>query len=422
MKTWITYLVATFMGLATTLLLGQFDAYISFIQGFSSLVIQFGGFILFPIVLITVTAGIASLRKDKMGGRLTAATFIWTVLSSLLLSLLGVGLFYIMPISFPASSSAGAGTSAVITYIETSIDLLKEAFAPINPFYSLAATQNFLAPIVFIALLFGYFLKPSSDVLRPAYVTINSFSEVMYKLSRAFTLYGFAFVYVVSASFFATLQDEATVFVAPNFVIILITLSLVAILGLLPLLFGITTGFHENPYKILYRSLAAALAGLFSANIFFATPINFSLSRMNVGVQKRVSSTAISLTTIFARGGSAMVASFTISSLIYATTGAAPTVTLSIFIALTASFVSFFSSFFLGFEVFFITYFTLKLLSIDLQTVEMSLVGLLPLLCGLGTMIDVIIGALTSATANIWVLHREKGLSQLVHVPYKNMI
>jgi Na+/H+-dicarboxylate symporter len=422
MKTWITYLVAIFMGLATTLLLGQFDTYIIFIQSFSSLVIQFGGFVLFPIVLITFTSGIASLRKDGMGGRLAASTFVWTILSSLVLSLAGVALFSLFPISFPASSSAGASTGAVIEYIETSIEVMKQALIPVNPFYSMAASQNFLAPIVFIAFLFGYFLKPSSDVLKPAYVTVNSFSEVMYKISRAYALFGFAFVYIITASFFAVLQDEATVFVAPSFVLALIAITLIAILGILPLIFAITTGFKENPYKIIYRSLAAAIAGLFSGNIFFATPINFSLSRMNLGVQKRVSSTSISLTTIFARGGSAMVASFTIASLLYATTGVAPSISLSIFIALCTAFVSFFSSMFLGFEVFFITYFTLKILAIDLHTAEMSLVGILPLLCGLGTMIDVLIGSFTSATANIWILHKEKGLSQLVHVPYDNML
>lgn len=422
MKTWITYLVATFLGLATTLLLGQFDTYILFIQSFSSFIIQFGGFILFPIVLITFTSGIASLRKDKMGGRLFASTFVWTILSSLLLSFLGIFLFSIFPISFPASSSAGAGTSAVIKYIETSISVVKEAFSPVNPFYTLAASQNLLAPIVFIAFLFGYFLKPSSDVLRPAYVTVNSFSEVMFKLSRAYALYGFALVYIASASFFAVLQDEATIFVAPSFVLALIILSLTAILLILPLFFAITTGFKENPYKIIYRSLAALLAGLFSANIFFATPINFSLSRMNLGVQKRVSSTSISITTIVSRGGSSMIASFTIASLIYATTGNIPSLSLSLFIALCSTFVSFFSSFFLGFEVFFITYFTLKMLSIDLKTAEMSLVGILPLLCGLGTMIDVLIGSFTSATTNIWILQKEKGLSQLVNVPYENML
>jgi len=422
MKTWITYLVATFMGLATTLLLGHFDSYITFIQSFSTLLIQFGGFVLFPIVLITFTSGIASLRKNGMGGRLAASTFVWTVLSTLLLSFVGVFLFFLMPVSFPVTSSAGAGTSAVIEYIKTSFSLIKDVFEPVNPFYSITATQNFLLPIVLVAFLFGYFLKPSSDIIKPAYVTVNSFSEVMYKICRSYTIYGFAFVYVLAAAFFATLQDEATIFVAPKFFFTIIGVSFFTIFIILPLLFVIIIGFKENPYKILYRTMGASIAGLFSANIFFATPINFSLSRMNLGVQKRVSSTSISLTTIFARGGSALIASFTTSSLIFAATNQMPTINLLVFIALVSAFISFICSAFLGFEVFFIIYFSLKLLNIDLFNAEMTVVGLIPLLCGLGTMLDVIIGALGSAVSNIWILHKEKGLSQLVQVPYKHML
>ncbi|MGD1816851.1 MAG: cation:dicarboxylate symporter family transporter [Pleomorphochaeta sp.] len=422
MKTWITYLVATFMGLATTLLLGQFEAYTTFIQTLSSILIQFGGFVLFPIVLISFASGVASLRKDNMGLRLAASSIVWTVLSTLILSFVGILLFSIFPVVFPASSSAGAGTSAVIEYIETSFSLIKDVFRPINPFYSISSAQNFLLPIVVIAFLFGYFLKPSSDIIRPAYVTVNSFSEVMYKICRSYTILGFALVYIVSASFFATLQDEATIFVAPTFVLNILIIAVLAIFVVIPLLFGIITSFKENPYKILYRTLGASIAGLFSANIFFATPITLSLTRMNLGVQKRTSSTAIPLATIFARGGSAMIASFTIASLIYATTNTIPEFSLLVFIALVSTFISFISSMFLGFEVFFIVYFTLKLLAIDLHTAEMSIVGLIPFLCGIGTMIDVIISAFAAAISNIWILHKEKGLSQLVHVPYKNMI
>lgn len=422
MKTWITYLVATFMGLATTLLLGHFEAYITFIQSFSTLLIQFGGFVLFPIVLITFTSGIASLRKNGMGGRLATSNFVWTILSTLFLSLVGVLLFILMPVSFPVTSSAGAGTSAVIEYIQTSFSLVKDVFKPVNPFYSITATQNFLLPIVLVAFLFGYFLKPSSDIIKPAYVTVNSFSEVMYKICRSYAIYGFAFVYILSAAFFATLQDEATIFVTPRFFFTILEIALIAVFILLPVLFMIVTGFKENPYKVLYRTLGAAIAGLFSANIFFATPINLSLSRMNLGVQKRVSSTSISLSTIFARGGSAFIASYTTASLIYAATNQMPEMNVLLFIALFCAFVSFICSAFLGFEVFFIIYFTLKLLNIDLYNAEMTIVGLVPLLCGLGTMIDVIIGALGAAVSNIWILHREKGLSQLVQVPYKHML
>ncbi len=415
MKTWIIYLVATLMGLATTLLLGQFPAYGTFIQSVSSILVQFGGFVLFPIVFFTFASGIASIRKDKMGGRIASSTIIWTLLPTLILTILGAFVFAILPIAFPASSTAGSGTSAVINFIDTSIKYAKTTLTPVNPFYTLAATQDMIFPVVLISFILGYFLKPTSDVIRPAYVTMNSFSEVMYRISSAFAIYGFALVYFISANFFMALQSDATIFVAPTFLIILLVLFNLSLLGILPLFYGIITKFKSNPYRILYRTLGAHIAALFSGSILFSTPILYSLARKNLGVQKRISSTTITITSMFARGGSAMISVFTILSLIYATTGSLPQIHIIIFIVLCSFFVSLISSVFLGFGVFFITYFTMKLVGIDLATAEMSLVGLLPLLSGLGTLLDSYICTLCSVATGF-------DLETQVEVPYEDML
>lgn len=400
MKTWITYLTATLFGLASTLLLGQFPTYGNLVQSITSVCIQLGGFILIPIVFITFAAAVASLRKDNLGGKMALSTFLWSLLSTIVLSLLGVFLFLLIPTVFPATSTAGSGTSAVVTYIEAIRKSTAIAFKPINPFYTLASAQNLLLPIVLMAWLFGYFLKPSSEMFRPAYVTMNSLSEIMYKMSASFSLFSFAFVYFASASFFAVLQSEGTIFVSAKFALTLIVISLIALLVILPVIFGLATKFKINPYRILYRSLAVMLAGLFSANIFFASPIALSLARKNNGVQKRVSSTTIPVNVIFSRGGSALIATFSTVSLIYATTNTVPSIGLLITIALMSALISFISSAYLGYEVFFITYLTFKILGIDLHGAEMTMIGLLPLLCGFGTMIDSYIALLGSSVTS----------------------
>lgn len=415
MKTWIIYLVATLMGLATTLLLGQFPAYGTFIQSLSSLLIQFGGFVLFPIVFFTFASGVASIRKDKMGGRVAISTIIWTILPTLILTSIAALLFSILPVAFPASSSAGSTTNAVINFINTSINYAKTSLIPVNPFYTLAATQDMIFPVVVISFILGYFLKPSSDIIRPAYVTMNSFSEVMYRISNAFAIYGFVLIYFISAEFFMALQSDATIFVAPKFLIILLLLFNVTFLGIIPLFFGVITTFKSNPYKVLYRTLGAHISALFSGSILFSTPILYSLTRKNLGVQKRISSTTITITSMFARGGSAMISVFTILSLIYATTGALPQISIIIFIILCSFFVSLISSVFLGFGVFFITYFTMKLVGIDLANTEMSIVGLLPLLSGLGTLLDSYICALCSVSTGF-------ELETQVEVPYQDIL
>lgn len=415
MKTWIIYLVATLMGLSTTLLLGQFPAYGTFMQTASNVLIQFGGFVLFPIVFFTFASGVASLRKDKIGGRVASSAIIWSILPTLILTILGSLFFAIIPTAFPASSSAGAGTSAVITYVNTLIQYTKDALNPINPFYTLSSTQGMIFPIVFISFILGYFLKPNSDIIRPAYVTMNSFSEVMYRMSSAFAIYGFTFVYIISASFFMQLQSDASIFVAPRFLFSLIALVSIALFGILPLFYGIVTSFKSNPYKIFYRTLGAQLAAMFSGTILFSTPMLYSLTRKNCGVQKRVVSTTIPVTSMFAKGGSAMISTFTILSLIYAATGALPEIKIIMFVILCSFFVSLISSVFNGYGVFFITYFTMKIVGIDLANAEMSLVGLLPLLCGLGTLLDSYISTLCTTASGYWI-------ETEVTVPYADIL
>lgn len=415
MKTWIIYLVATLMGLATTLLLGQFPAYGTFIQTTSNVLIQFGGFILFPIVFFTFASGVASLRKDKVGGRVASSTIIWTIIPTLVLSIIGAIIFLILPTVFPASSSAGAGTSAVLEFIRTTFDYTKSSLDPINPFYTLATTQGMILPICIVSFILGYFLNPTSDIIRPAYVTMNSFSEVMYRISGAFAIYGFAFVYIIVASFFMQLQTDASIFVVPRFLFTIMLLSIIALLAILPLIYGLFTSFKSNPYRVLYRTLGAQIAALFSGSIMFSSPMLYSLTRNNLGVQKRIASTTIPVTSMFAKGGSAMISVFTILSLIFATTGTIPEMKIIIFIILCSFFVSLISSVFLGFGVFFITYFTMKILGINLANSEMSLVGILPLLSGLAALLDSYISTLCTAATSFWV-------ETQIEVPYDDIL
>lgn len=415
MKTWIIYLVATLMGLATTLLLGQFPAYGTFIQTTSNVLIQFGGFILFPIVFFTFASGVASLRKDKVGGRVASSTIIWTIIPTLVLSIIGAIIFLILPTVFPASSSAGAGTSAVLEFIRTTFDYTKSSLDPINPFYTLATTQGMILPICIVSFILGYFLNPTSDIIRPAYVTMNSFSEVMYRISGAFAIYGFAFVYIIVASFFMQLQTDASIFVVPRFLFTIMLLSIIALLAILPLIYGLFTSFKSNPYRVLYRTLGAQISALFSGSIMFSSPMLYSLTRNNLGVQKRIASTTIPVTSMFAKGGSAMISVFTILSLIFATTGTIPEMKIIIFIILCSFFVSLISSVFLGFGVFFITYFTMKILGINLANSEMSIVGILPLLSGLAALLDSYISTLCTAATSFWV-------ETQIEVPYDDIL
>ncbi|HZJ88345.1 MAG TPA: cation:dicarboxylase symporter family transporter [Sphaerochaeta sp.] len=397
MKTWISYLAATALGLAATLLFGESLAFTQTMLTFTAFFVQVGGFLLIPLAFVGFSSGVASLRKDAKGGVLTRTTIIWSILSTLLLAFAGAAVFRFFPVNFPASSSAGGNPQMLAGLIPHSfLQLLPQGMAS-NPFYTLVRIDGFLLPLLLVALFFGYFLKPNMEVIRPAYVTMNSFSEVMFRMARAYSAAGFLFVFFAAGYWFSHMQMEGTLFVATQFLLTLIGATLGVLLILLPLLLAIVSGFRVNPYKILIRMLAPAIAGLFTANIFFTTPMTMSLSRHNAGAQKRVSGTAVPLYTIIGRGGSAMIASFSTLSLVYAASGELPGLQVLVAVAAASAALAYLSPLYLGMEVFFISLATLQVLEVSLYGAEMTLIAMIPLLNGLGVLIDSYIAAFGAA-------------------------
>ncbi len=393
MKTWISYLAATALALAATLLFGDSTGFAQLMYTISALFVQLGGFVLIPLVFFGFSSGIASLRKDSKGFIFARTTILWSIFTTLVLSLCGAFIFRVLPSYFPASSSAGTDASSLSALAPQSLSTLFNSLLPINPFYTLVNAESFLLPIIIIALVFGYFLKPNVEVIRPAYVTMNSLSETMFRLTRAFGTAGHLFVFFAASYWFSHLQQEGTIFVAGKFLIMLLVSTFTVLLVLLPLMFGLATRFRANPYVVLYRMIAPASAALFTGSIFFSSPISIPLSRHNLGCQKRVSATAIPLYTLIGRGGSAMIATLSILSLIYASAQTMPTDQVILVVALTSALFSFASPLYLGYEVFFIAIIVLQFLKIDLYGAQMTLVAMMPILNGLGILIDSYIAA-----------------------------
>ena len=366
MKTWISYLAATALGLAATLLFGESGIFQQLMYTITALLVQLGGFVLIPLVFFGFSSGIASLRKDSKGGVFARTTILWSLLTTVFLVAASALVFRFFPSNFPASTTAGTDASVLSMVAPQSLSTLFESMLPVNPFYTLANAESFLLPVLIIALVFGYFLKPNVEVIRPAYVTMNSLSETMFRLARAFSTTGHLFVFFASSYFFSHLQSEGTIFVAERFLLMLLGSTLIVLLGLLPLLFALVTAFKVNPYKVLYRMIAPASAALFTGSIFFSSPMTISLSRHNLGCQKRVSATAVPLYTLIGRGGSAMIATLSILSLLYAATGALPADKVILFVALASALFSFASTLYLAYEFFFISIIGLQFLKIDL--------------------------------------------------------
>ena len=364
---------------SSTPLLKMMSAATSFLTGVAAL--------LFLVVsFVTIASGTASLRKNRLGGRTVRITIFWAVVTTLILSMLGVILANGIPQIFPVSSSAGGNYTEVLSSFTSSIDALDSG----------SIIGKFFLPLVFAAFILGAALTPSSDVIRPAYTVMNSFSEAVYRIQRTAAYFGAFYVYVAGTAFFLNIWQEKTAFVSPESFVALALSVLLVIMVVLPLLYAIFTGFRKNPYGVVGRGLAGLLTAFLSSNIYASSLMGESLSRSNMGIQKRISSTATPLSILIARGGSAFVSTLTTVTLLK-TLGAEISTFALVILALTISGLSLVSSFFPGVEIAVVSVFAIRFLNINVYGAEAAIVALLPILNGFAIMIDVLISFMASA-------------------------
>ena len=364
---------------SSTPLLKMMSAATSFLTGVAAL--------LFLVVsFVTIASGTASLRKNRLGGRTVRITIFWAVVTTLILSMLGVILANGIPQIFPVSSSAGGNYTEVLSSFTSSIDALDSG----------SIIGKFFLPLVFAAFILGAALTPSSDVIRPAYTVMNSFSEAVYRIQRTAAYFGAFYVYVAGTAFFLNIWQEKTAFVSPEPFVALALSVLLVIMVVLPLLYAIFTGFRKNPYGVVGRGLAGLLTAFLSSNIYASSLMGESLSRSNMGIQKRISSTATPLSILIARGGTAFVSTLTTVTLLK-TLGAEISTFALVILALTISGLSLVSSFFPGVEIAVVSVFAIRFLNINVYGAESAIVALLPILNGFAVMIDVLISFMASA-------------------------
>ena len=364
---------------SSTPLLKMMSAATSFLTGVAAL--------LFLVVsFVTIASGTASLRKNRLGARTVRITIFWAVVTTLILSMLGVILANGIPQIFPVSSSAGGNYTEVLSSFTSSTDALDSG----------SIIGKFFLPLVFAAFILGAALTPSSDVIRPAYTVMNSFSEAVYRIQRTAAYFGAFYVYVAGTAFFLNIWQEKTAFVSPKPFVALALSVLLVIMVVLPLLYAIFTGFRKNPYGVVGRGLAGLLTAFLSSNIYASSLMGESLSRSNMGIQKRISSTATPLSILIARGGTAFVSTLTTVTLLK-TLGAEISTFALVILALTISGLSLVSFFFPGVEIAVVSVFAIRFLNINVYGAEAAIVALLPILNGFAVMIDVLISFMASA-------------------------
>ena len=388
METWLTYMAALLMSGATAYTFSSSSSLLKMMNSITSYLTGAAALVFLAVSTLTIASGVASLRKNRLGGKVAISTVLWALTTTLVLSFFGAFLAQAVPQVFPVSASAGSEYSASIATFSSVTD----------PLASGSILGKCFIPVVLAALAVGYALTPTSDVIRPAYTVMNSFSEAMYRIQRTAAYFGSFYVYTAGTTFFLTIWQEKTAFAAPDSFVALILAALAVIVLVLPLLFALFTGFRKNPYGVIGRGLAGMITGFLSSNIYASALVGQSITRSNLGIQKRISSTSTPLSILIGRGGTAFVSTLLVVTLLK-TLGAEITTGALVVIALAIALSSFASSLFAGIEVASVSVIALNLMGINVYGAEAAIISLLPIVNGVAVMIDVLISFMASSIA-----------------------
>lgn len=394
MKTWISYILASFLGLSITLLFLDVAGFSTFIAQISAILMNTGLMFLFIMTFFSLSSAVASLKRDSLISKVAFKSLFWTFITALILPLIAALIYKIYPQAFLATSTSSASTEVLDSIQAKSIFTYLSESIPANAFISFVRPVQTILPIFLLATLIGFSIDRKIEVLQPTYIIFNSFTETLYRIVHRLTQFiPFALIFI-SSSFFVILFDTGVFF--PKFFSFfafnLLSFLLLAFL-FIPLVFALLTGFKINPYKILIRTIAAMLGAFFTSNALFASSSLMVLSRKNLGIMKKSVGLSNALYSMISKAGSASIATITSLSIIYLASSKVPDFKIALLIAISSFLFSFISAASLGYEFFFISILSLRMLGLNLGGAEMALVAFIPYFNALGSFLDVEIWA-----------------------------
>ena len=313
MKVWIKYFIGIVLGVICALFLPASSVKAAEILSFlTDLFIRIGRYIVIPLIFASGIVAVNKLRSSKMIGKTVLWTFLIIVVSSLFLTLMGI--ISIVLFRLPRIPIIGDTTSEVVSIDIKSLIL---SLFPNSAFESLIQ-----GTFVGAAFLFAFFIGWSSSSLnetntfKPITMLADSLSQLFYNIASFFTeilsVLSVAIMCYWAFTYKTTLSSGTY---TPMMVMFMIDFIVIACI-IYPVIIRYVC--HDpHPYRVLYASIAPFMLSFISGDMNLALGISTLHGKESLGIRRRVSGFTYPLFSIFARGGSALVASISFILIMY---------------------------------------------------------------------------------------------------------
>jgi len=303
MKVWLKFLIGAFLGMVLGFLLpSDNEAVSNTITWLGELAIRIGRYALVPILVFSLTIAVYELRQDGQFWGIVFKTFVVMICSSVFVIFAGILVTLVFP---PSRIPILVVEQAEAISLNTMYNILQ--VFPSNMFAAVLSDGIYLLPICVFAFFLGMGLSYDKNYTKPIISIVDSLSRIFYHIASFFSeILGFVMI-VLSAYWAIRFHTALSAEVFRDIILLLGIFSAVLGFGILPLFLYLLRP-KVNPWKVLYGSLAQALAGFFSGDINFTMPVLLRSLKENLGIRRRSNTITVSIFSIFGRAGSASVA------------------------------------------------------------------------------------------------------------------
>ncbi len=301
MKVWIKYIIGVALGVLAAFILPYGNAVcmnaVSFLM---ELFIRIGRYLVVPLIFTSAIISINKLRTSKLLWKTIGLTFLIVVVSSLILT--AVGLLSILIVKLPRIPIT-VDVATEVYHLDVK-GLILSLF-PYSGFEALREGSFMLVCLVF-AFLIGWESASEETAFKPVFALSDSLSNLFYNVANFFTeimaVLAIAIVCYWTINFRSVI--EPGIFTP---MIIMFTVDFVIVAGIIyPLIIHFVC--HDpHPYKVLYASVAPLILSFFSGDSNLVIPIANRHLRESLGIRRRCRGFSYPIFSIFARGGTALV-------------------------------------------------------------------------------------------------------------------
>jgi Na+/H+-dicarboxylate symporter len=301
MKIWLKLLLGIAAGILAALFFPDKLSNILVIEQLSTVAINIGRYIIFPLVFFSVATGIHTLIQKKRVFGVLSRTVLYMIIASALLSVFGtVSVLLLSPERIPVFIQESSRMNLPGFY-ETILSIF-----PRNFFEAIFQNGNHILPVFVMAVLIGFNMNFDKVITRAAIQLFESLTGIFRHInSFIIELSGFL---MVPMAWYITEQilNTAETSLFKQMLFAIAADILIVIFIIYPIIIYFAAG-RKNPYKWIYSALAPALAALASGDSLFSLSLQLKNSPESMGSKKEAGTVSLPLLAVFGKAGTAMI-------------------------------------------------------------------------------------------------------------------